>query len=37
MGKEALMVALKDLAGQLGINLTKRKALEYCTDCGGGE
>jgi len=27
MGKEALMVALKDLAGQLGINLTKRKAL----------
>lgn len=27
MGKEALMIALKDLAGQLGINLTKRKAL----------
>ncbi|PTQ89892.1 EcsC family protein [Agitococcus lubricus] len=27
MGKEALVIALKDLAGQLGINLTKRKAL----------
>ena len=27
MGKEALMVGLKDLAAQLGINLTKRKAL----------
>lgn len=27
MGKEALVIALRDLAGQLGINLTKRKAL----------
>lgn len=27
MGKEALVVAIKDLATQLGINLTKRKAL----------
>ncbi|HQV22373.1 MAG TPA: EcsC family protein [Agitococcus sp.] len=27
MGKEALVFALKDLAAQLGINLTKRKAL----------
>lgn len=27
MGKEALVLALKDLAAQLGINLTKRKAL----------
>ena len=27
VGKEALVVALRDLAGQLGINLTKRKAL----------
>ncbi len=27
MGKEALVVAMKELASQLGINLTKRKAL----------
>ncbi len=27
VGKEALVMALKDLAAQLGINLTKRKAL----------
>ena len=27
MGKEALVFAIKDLAAQLGINLTKRKAL----------
>lgn len=27
IGKEALVVALRDLAAQLGINLTKRKAL----------